>query len=52
MPEGSSNEAYYTGSRPHVMTMEVMAKIESYLLNGPPMFSWELREKLIAEGKL
>ena len=52
MPEGSSNEGCSTGSRPWVMTKEVVAKIKSYLLNGPPMFSWELREKLIAEGKL
>ena len=39
------------GSKPKVATPEVVAKIESYKRENPTIFAWEIREKLIGEGK-
>ena len=40
------------GSKPKVATPEVVGKIESYKRENPTIFAWEIREKLISEGKL
>lgn len=39
------------GSKPKVATPEVVAKIESYKRENPTIFAWEIREKLISDGK-
>ena len=39
------------GSKPKVATPEVVGKIESYKRENPTIFAWEIREKLISEGK-
>lgn len=39
------------GSKPKVATPEVVSKIESYKRENPTIFAWEIREKLISEGK-
>ena len=39
------------GSKPKVSTPEVVNKIESYKRENPTNFAWEIREKLIADGK-
>ncbi len=39
------------GSKPKVATPEVVGKIESYKRENPTIFAWEIREKLIADGK-
>ena len=39
------------GSKPKVATPEVVSKIESYKRDNPTIFAWEIREKLIADGK-
>ena len=39
------------GSKPKVATPEVVAKIEGYKRDNPTIFAWEIREKLIADGK-
>lgn len=39
------------GSKPKVATPEVVAKIESYKQSNPTIFAWEIREKLISDGK-
>ena len=40
------------GSKPKVATPEVVGKIEGYKRENPTIFAWEIREKLISEGKL
>ena len=40
------------GSKPKVATPEVVNKIESYKRDNPTIFAWEIREKLISDGKL
>ena len=40
------------GSKPKVATPEVVNKIESYKRENPTIFAWEIREKLIADGKI
>ena len=39
------------GSKPKVATPEVVSKIEGYKRENPTIFAWEIREKLISEGK-
>ncbi|OQR70881.1 hypothetical protein BIW11_01611 [Tropilaelaps mercedesae] len=39
------------GSKPKVATPQVVAKIESYKKENPTIFAWEIRERLIADGK-
>ena len=39
------------GSKPKVATPEVVGKIESYKRENPTIFAWEIREKLISDGK-
>ena len=39
------------GSKPKVATPEVVSKIEGYKRDNPTIFAWEIREKLIADGK-
>lgn len=39
------------GSKPKVATPEVVGKIEGYKRENPTVFAWEIREKLIADGK-
>ena len=39
------------GSKPKVATPEVVGKIESYKRENPTIFAWEIREKLIADGR-
>jgi hypothetical protein len=39
------------GSKPKVATPEVVSKIESYKRENPTIFAWEIREKLISDGK-
>ena len=40
------------GSKPKVATPEVVGKIEGYKRENPTIFAWEIREKLISEGKI
>ena len=39
------------GSKPKVATPMVVNKIESYKRENPTIFAWEIRERLISEGK-
>ena len=39
------------GSKPKVATPEVVNKIEGYKRENPTIFAWEIRERLISEGK-
>ena len=39
------------GSKPKVATPTVVAKIEQYKRENPTIFAWEIRERLITEGK-
>ena len=39
------------GSKPKVATPEVVGKIESYKHENPTIFAWEIRERLISDGK-
>lgn len=39
------------GSKPKVATPSVVAKIEEYKLENPSIFAWEIREKLMSDGK-
>ncbi len=39
------------GSKPKVATPEVVDKIEGYKREQPTIFAWEIREKLISDGK-
>ena len=39
------------GSKPKVATPEVVGKIEGYKHENPTIFAWEIRERLISEGK-
>ena len=39
------------GSKPKVATPEVVSKIEGYKRENPTIFAWEIREKLISDGK-
>ena len=39
------------GSKPKVATPEVVGKIEGYKRENPTIFAWEIRERLISEGK-
>ena len=40
------------GSKPKVATPEVVGKIEGCKRENPTIFAWEIREKLISDGKL
>lgn len=40
------------GSKPKVATPAVVSKIEQYKRENPTIFAWEIRERLISEGKL
>lgn len=39
------------GSKPKVATAPVVSKIEQYKRENPTIFAWEIRERLISEGK-
>lgn len=39
------------GTKPKVATPLVVTKIEQYKRENPTIFAWEIRERLIAEGK-
>lgn len=38
--------------KPKVATPAVVSKIEQYKRENPTIFAWEIRERLISEGKL
>jgi hypothetical protein len=40
------------GSKPKVATPAVVSKIEQYKRENPTIFAWEIRERLISEGKV
>lgn len=40
------------GTKPKVATPLVVTKIEQYKRENPTIFAWEIRERLIAEGKI
>ena len=40
------------GSKPKVATPGVVEKIEQYKRDNPTIFAWEIRDKLLSEGKL
>lgn len=40
------------GSKPKVATPAVVSKIEQYKRENPTIFAWEIRERLISEGKI
>lgn len=39
------------GSKPKVATPQVVAKIEHWKIETPGLFAWEIRERLLKEGK-
>lgn len=39
------------GSKPKVATPTVVSKIEQYKRENPTIFAWEIRERLISEGR-
>ena len=50
-PTGGRTPGMIGGSKPKVATPEVVGKIESYKRENPTIFAWEIREKLISDGK-
>jgi hypothetical protein len=46
-----SHNSVIGGSKPKVATPQVVNKIESYKRENPTIFAWEIRERLISEGK-
>ena len=48
---GRGSQATVGGSKPKVATPEVVGKIEGYKHENPTIFAWEIRERLISEGK-
>jgi len=40
------------GTKPKVATPVVVAKIETYKRENPTIFAWEIRERLIEEGRV
>lgn len=51
-PRSDLNSAGIGGSKPKVATPIVVSKIEQYKRENPTIFAWEIREKLIEQGKL
>ena len=49
--QGGRTPGMIGGSKPKVATPEVVGKIESYKRENPTIFAWEIREKLISDGK-
>lgn len=45
------NSGTVGGSKPKVATPEVVSKIEGYKKENPTIFAWEIRERLISDGK-
>ena len=50
-PQQGRQPGMIGGSKPKVATPEVVGKIESYKRENPTIFAWEIREKLISDGK-
>lgn len=51
VPRSDLNSAGIGGSKPKVATPIVVSKIEQYKRENPTIFAWEIREKLIEQGK-
>lgn len=50
-PLGQLKKNVIGGSKPKVATPMVIARIERYKMEHPTMFAWEIKEKLLTEGK-
>ena len=50
-PTHGRNSGTVGGSKPKVATPEVVSKIEGYKKENPTIFAWEIRERLISDGK-
>ncbi|KAI6196706.1 hypothetical protein M3Y94_01140700 [Aphelenchoides besseyi] len=51
-PTNIDNQRTAPGTKPKVATPKVISKIEQYKRENPTIFAWEIREKLINDGRV